>query len=94
MINRLAAEKGCHVIRCCDEDDTVNPEAAKLIADCVWSRDALFMCVKLLDMSIRYATDLHGLLQRLPVFFVYEKRKAMRKPASVFVCPAKRAMCC
>ena len=73
VINRLAAEKGCHVIRYCDEDDTVNPEAAKLIADCVWSRDALFMCVKLLDMSIRYATDLHGLLQRLPVFFVYEK---------------------
>lgn len=73
VINRLAAENGCHVIRYCDEDDAENPETAHLISECAWARDALFMTVKLLDMSLRLGTDLHGLLKKLPVFFVYEK---------------------
>ena len=77
VIDRMAQENGCHVLRCCDEDDVASPEAAKRVADCVWSRDALFMAVKLLDMSIRRHTDLHGLLKQLPVFFVYEKSMAV-----------------
>lgn len=77
IIDRMASENGCHVLRCCDEDDAQNPEMAKRIAESVWSRDALFMTVKLLDMSIRRHTDLHGLLKQLPVFFVYEKSLAV-----------------
>lgn len=73
VINRMAFEKGCHVLRLCDEDDTKNPDAAKLYSECIWARDALFMIVKLIDMSVKYHTDIHGLLAKLPVFFVYEK---------------------
>lgn len=73
IINKMAHDKGCNVIRYCDEDDAVNSDLLRLKDECIWAFDGLFMIVKILDMTVKYSADIHGLLTKLPVFFVYEK---------------------
>ncbi|MBQ6018878.1 MAG: NTP transferase domain-containing protein [Clostridia bacterium] len=71
-IDEVAEKSGCHVVRFFDEDDAVSDDAASLIGECVWSRDALFLIVRVLDAMAAAGETLAQLVARLPKFALHK----------------------
>ena len=66
-----------HVLRFCDEDDLQSDDARRLAEECVWVRDGLFLCTKLLDLCASTGKALTSLLREDRPFAVYERSMAV-----------------
>ncbi|NMP38208.1 MAG: NTP transferase domain-containing protein [Clostridiales bacterium] len=84
MISSLATGYGKRAIRYAGTPaDTAENEARKLGARQIWSRDALFMCVKLMSIMKDTGKSLHELQDELPGFYI------ARKYVDIDVSPAR-----
>ncbi|MBQ6165086.1 MAG: NTP transferase domain-containing protein [Clostridia bacterium] len=72
-LDEVAEKSGCHLIRFFDEDDAVSRDAASLIGECVWSRDALFLVVRVLDVMAASGKTLAALIGELPKFALHKR---------------------
>ena len=72
-LDEAAQNAGCHIVRFFDEDDALSSDAASLIGECVWARDALFLLVRVLDAMAATGKPLSSLLSELPRFALHRR---------------------
>ena len=72
-LDAVAQRCGCHILRFLDEDDAAGSDAAALIGECVWARDALFLTVRILDLMVAEGKTLAQLTAALPAFALHKR---------------------